>query len=83
MAAMPPALVTLLPLKAVVLLLPGAETQPHALHQDEVCPGLLLGSAERLVIGGLHLSVVLVGVLGCGAPGSRLHLPQTGEHVFG
>ncbi len=46
---MPPAVITLLPLEAVVQLLPGAEAQPHPLQQHAVCPGLLLGSAERLV----------------------------------
>lgn len=47
-----PAVVALLPLESVVQLLHGAVTQPHALQQHAVCPGLLQGGVQRLIVGG-------------------------------
>ena len=81
---MPPTVATLLPLKAIIQLLPGAVAQPYSLQQYAVYTRLLLGGIQQLVGSGssvpgsllppLELLVNPVGFYGDSASDSLLHL---------
>lgn len=87
-----PTVATVLPLEAVVQLIPGAVAQPDSLQQHAVCLGLLLGGVQQLVGSGsslpgslffppLNLLVDLMGLLGAGASDPLLHLAPAERDV--
>ena len=85
LAMMPPTVVTLLPLEAVLQLLPGAVAKRYLLQQHAVCSELVLGGIQRLVGSGggepgslllppLQLLVDPAGLLGAAVSDPLLHL---------